>query len=125
MHRARAFFYVAAGVFLLALSFHLGSRSASAQSGSLFRVLNSVNPLVIETGGQIYLLSETGWRPPSELPPVALGSILVGDSGTYLTVDGTAIRKNGYTGAWDSYPLPGSVIPTQQGTWGAVKARYR
>jgi hypothetical protein len=32
MHRARSFFYVAAGVFLLALSYHLGARTAGAQA---------------------------------------------------------------------------------------------
>lgn len=32
MQRIRAFFYVSAGVFLLALAFHLGARSAAAQS---------------------------------------------------------------------------------------------
>lgn len=33
MHRARTFFYVAAGVFLLALSYNLGARSAGAANG--------------------------------------------------------------------------------------------
>ena len=34
MHKARAFFFVCAGIFLLALAYHLGARSAGAQSGS-------------------------------------------------------------------------------------------
>ena len=34
MHKARAFFYVCAGVFVLALSWHLGARSATAQGGA-------------------------------------------------------------------------------------------
>jgi hypothetical protein len=32
MHKARAFFFVCAGIFLLALSYHLGARSAGAQA---------------------------------------------------------------------------------------------
>src|SRR5262249_33696920 len=32
MQRAKAFFYVCAGIFLLALSYHLGARSAVAQA---------------------------------------------------------------------------------------------
>jgi hypothetical protein len=32
MHRAKAFFYVCAGIFLLALSYPLGARSAGAQA---------------------------------------------------------------------------------------------
>jgi hypothetical protein len=31
MHRARAFFFVCAGIFLLALAYHLGAQSAGAQ----------------------------------------------------------------------------------------------
>jgi hypothetical protein len=34
MHKARAFFFVCAGIFLLALSYHLRAHSASAQQGS-------------------------------------------------------------------------------------------
>ena len=33
MHKARAFFFVCAGIFLLALSYHLGARGAGAQAG--------------------------------------------------------------------------------------------
>jgi hypothetical protein len=45
MQRARAFFYVCAGVFLLALSFHLGAQSARAQAPN--------NPIVCETNGVV------------------------------------------------------------------------
>jgi len=34
MHRAQTLFYVAAGIFLLAVSYHLGAQTASAQVGS-------------------------------------------------------------------------------------------
>jgi hypothetical protein len=34
MHKARAFFFVCAGIFLLALAYHLGAQSATAQSQS-------------------------------------------------------------------------------------------
>jgi len=34
MHKARAFFFVCAGIFLLAVAYHLGARSAVAQVGS-------------------------------------------------------------------------------------------
>jgi len=32
MHRARSFFYVCAGLFVLALAYHLGARNAGAQA---------------------------------------------------------------------------------------------
>ena len=41
MHKARAFFYVAAGIFLLALSYHLGARNAGAQVGSIVGISTS------------------------------------------------------------------------------------
>ena len=127
MHRARAFFYVAAGVFLLVLSYHLGARSAAAQSGSFFQVLNASNPLTVEVGGQVYYLDKSVpvWRHPSAMPPVPVGSLLAGDGGTYITEDGTAWWPDGGPG-WQSLPLPGSgPVPTQRETFGALKARYR
>ena len=42
MHKARAFFFVAAGSFLLALAFHLGAMTATAQAPS--------NPVVAIAG---------------------------------------------------------------------------
>src|SRR5881296_3029084 len=54
MHRARAFFYVCAGVFLLALSYHLGARSAGAQApGNL--VVTAAGSLVLTANGDVYL----------------------------------------------------------------------
>jgi hypothetical protein len=46
MHKARAFFFVCAGIFLLALAYHLGARSAGAQAPG--------NPLVSGDGYAIY-----------------------------------------------------------------------
>jgi hypothetical protein len=39
MHRAKAFFYVCAGIFLLAFSYHLGAQSANAQVANVVRRL--------------------------------------------------------------------------------------
>ena len=43
MHKARAFFFICAGLFLLALAYHLGARSAKAQAGSCI-VAGSIAP---------------------------------------------------------------------------------
>jgi len=40
MHRARTFFLVCAGIFLLALAYHLGTRSATAEAPDNRIVLN-------------------------------------------------------------------------------------
>ena len=50
MDRAKAFFYISAGLFLLALSYHLGARSAGAQAPG--------NPIVTDWGG--YLVTANG-----------------------------------------------------------------
>jgi hypothetical protein len=44
MHKARAFFFVCAGIFLLALSYHLGARSAGAQSGGTVEGASFIAP---------------------------------------------------------------------------------
>jgi len=57
MPKARAFFYVCAGLFLLALSYHLGARSATAQApgNPVVALLNSDTPITVATAnGDIY-----------------------------------------------------------------------
>ena len=125
MHKARAFFYICAGLFLLALSYHLGARSAGAQAGAQFRVLSTANPLAIESCGQVFYLSpEGGWVSPSDLPPVPVSSLVAGN-GDYVASDGTGWHKDGYTGAWHAFPYPCAPVPAQRETFGSVKARYR
>ena len=121
MNVAKKFFYVCAGLLMLAVAYHLGALNAGAQS-SQFRVLHPDG--VIETGGQVYALGELGWVVPSSLPPVPATSIVAGH-GPYITVDGTAWRLDAYTGEWRSYPLPGGPTPTRPSTFGSIKAKYR
>ena len=119
---AKRFFYACAGLFLLALSYHLGASNAGAQSQT-FRVLYP-GPLLIETGGQIYSLDAPfGWRVWSDPPPVLATSILAG-KGPFITTDGTAWDKYA-NGEWRSYPLPGQPTPALHESWGQLKARYR
>ena len=47
MHKARAFFFVCAGILCLALAYHLGARSATAQAPA--------NPVVGVAGGGTHL----------------------------------------------------------------------
>jgi len=128
MNRARAFFGVAAGVFLLMLSFHLGAQSVRAQSGPFFRVLNPGNSLVIETGGQIFYLDKSSppiWRQPSSVPPVPASTLVAGDGVAYIAEDGTVWWPISES-AWQSLPLPGSgPVSPQRESFGALKSRYR
>ncbi len=115
-------FYASASILMLALAYHLGASTATAQSG-LFRVLNPGGPLIIEVGGAVYTFNGSAWEQPSLAPPpVPASSLLVGDSQTYMTVDGTTWVWNNQ---WQSVPLPGSPTPAAQPTFGQLKAQYR
>jgi hypothetical protein len=73
MHRARAFFSVCAGVFLLALSYHLGARSAGAQApgNPVVGLASDSNHDVLyaaTANGDVYILpspnsASSTWRP--------------------------------------------------------------
>ena len=55
MHRARTFFYVAAGVFLLALAYHLGARNAGAQDPGY-----PIAAAVSNGSGQLWVFASNG-----------------------------------------------------------------
>src|SRR5690349_5865855 len=57
--KARSFFYVCCGLFLLALSYHLGARNAGAQSGSS----RWVGGNYFVAGGQLWKCTPySGWQ---------------------------------------------------------------
>lgn len=57
MQKAKAFFYVCAGMFLLALSYHFGASTAIAQGPG--------NPVICETNGAIVLANGDVYTIPS------------------------------------------------------------
>ena len=96
MHKARSFFYVCAGLLCLALAYHLGARSATAQVGSS----NPVVAAFLNNGD-----SRQQWA------YTANGDVYyTGDAGR------TWIRLGNVFSA---------PTPATQETWGGVKARYR
>ena len=55
MQRAKAFFFVCAGVFLLALSYHFGAMSAGAQApGNPVVATFGGAPVVVTANGDVY-----------------------------------------------------------------------
>ncbi|MBI1799855.1 MAG: hypothetical protein HYR73_09245 [Candidatus Eisenbacteria bacterium] len=57
MQRARTFFYGCAGILLLALAYHFGAGSATAQQGSMvsgFTAVNSTYYIVLTGNGDVY-----------------------------------------------------------------------
>ena len=142
MHKAQAFFYVAAGVFLLALSYHLGARSAGAQAGNPVcagtAVLDGRQNWAVTSNGTVY--EQTGndagpgvWYSIRTIPvasrPVAL-SVFQPASGAdptflLLTEDGTAYHWVTWHGDYTTSSVFGGPTPARQSTWGRVKSRYR
>ena len=122
---ARKFFFVAAGMFLLALSYHFGASTAGAQA-TQFRVLDA-SQMYVETGGQIYYWDPSGfggWRTPSSVPPAPASSILAGHA-PYITTDGTLWAVDASGTSWTSHPLPSGPTSALHESWGQVKARYQ
>jgi hypothetical protein len=133
MHKARAFFFVCAGIFLLALSYHLGATSARGDvSGTGWFIAGT------DTGGSPYVMTASGdwWR---YLPSYGwlsdLGNIFGGSTGGRTIVSllpGIALTSTGevWYGGLGSRPWVNAgappLGPTQatQPTWGQVKAKY-
>lgn len=97
---AKKFFYVCAGVFLLALSYHLGAESAKAQGptpGAQFG-------FAVDASNNMYVMTD--------------------DGNVFLRM------HNGINGlAGPVYPMgnfwAGGPTPAKQESWGTVKQRYR
>jgi len=131
MPRARAFFYVSAGILLLALSHHLGARSATAQALG-FRVLGENGPF-IAVGESVYEMDYYGWQPvpPGSpggdvtLPPVPVSSLVLYLGGQAITQTGEGWIRDGNTGVWHSVGTPPGVTPAQRQTFGQLKSDYR
>ena len=95
---ARKFFYVCAGLFLLALTYHLGARSVGAQAPG--------NPVV----ATIPLACGT-----------VDGAVVTANGDVYVTQGGDCFAKWTHRGNVFS----GGPVPVTQETWGRLKARYR
>ena len=131
---AKRFFYVSAGLLSLALAYHVGARSATAQLG------------LVEAGKIDVSISGTG------IYTCAVGRTFYTDyAGTAISVPvpgsarivATGLGSRGYTAmlengdlywfnqepsvvAWQYLGnMLGSATPVTRETWGGVKARYR
>jgi len=94
---AKKFFYVCGGLLMLALAYHLGATSATAQapSNSVVGTFGELSPqAVVTANGDVYV-----------------------SSGNPQPLSGWSWRANIFGG--------GDPVPTTDATWGQVKARYR
>ena len=98
---AKKFFYACAGVLCLALAYHFGATSASAQAGSPVTGMAVAN---LGCGGEVYVMTANG------------------DVYRRSYICGALTGSSGMIGNYWSGAGPTSV---KSGTWGEVKARYR
>ena len=133
MRRTKAFLSVCTGVFLLALSFHLGATSARGQVGGTGWFISGVNG----GGGWATKASGDVWR---YVPGIGwlndIGNIFGGASGGRVIVSllpGEAVTSAGevWYGTVNGVPWvnagvpPLGPTPEAQQTWGQLKAQYR
>lgn len=129
MHRAKAFFFVCAGVFLLALAYHLGATSATAQATSVAEVLgvDSGSGAAAVVGRIMYIKGGGTLNPMLTSPPVpGVERIVACAPYRVLLENGDVYSWTGNPQPWDydgRLDLPGGV-PTTQQSWGSVKQRY-
>jgi len=134
--RSRTFLHVSLGILALAAAYNLGARSATAQSGMIEASEISdvpggpvagvvVNRMLYSAyGGNGSDPFHLSLRAP--LPVPGLSRIISVDP-----TDGTVLLENGDWFSWEggAWHLRGNMLgiatPTNQESWGGVKARYR
>jgi len=128
MQRARAFFFVCAGLFLLVLSHHLGARSAGAQAGAVIEGVNaSGGPITAVVNGVFeHVDPTTGMIGLTAAIPVpghvidTANSFLIYDNGDIY------VLADSHNGTWRrSGSIVAGPVPARQESFGSVKVRYR
>ena len=136
--RARSFCYVCLGVLALALAYHLGASTATAQTSGAFLVGSfdvDTDIVAVDGTGQV---SALGWHNGRGLHA---GPIALPKAGTVVSVAGDvpsidAVRLCVLYADGDAYEyresswtycgnLGGVPTPAQRESMGSVKARYR
>jgi hypothetical protein len=132
---ARKFFYVAAGVFLLALSYHLGASNAVAQGPGVGLVTKLVGTgdFAVESycspNGDIFQRLDGGWTKTSNVFGGAPGgrTVVSYACGVAVASSGEVFGSPqwGY-GPWTSMGFPGGgPVPALQESWGQLKNHYK
>src|SRR5262245_3962761 len=76
MYRAKAFFYVAAGVVLVAFSSHLGGRSASGRQVGTGSFDYDADPCALDAIGRLWILSKASHQTLGPIPLPGSGQVL-------------------------------------------------
>jgi hypothetical protein len=132
---ARKFFYIAAGMLMLALVYHLGSGTAGAQGFGLGLVCKLDGTDMYGTqsycspSGDIFQYWNGHWAKTSNVFGGAPGArtIISYGSGVALASNGEVFASvlKGW-GPWTSLGFPaGGPTPALHESWGQLKSRYR
>ena len=132
MQRAKAFLYVCVGIFLLALAYHLGAASATAQSGTIDAAGTEGSDFNAVVGRVLYTSDGDGGtrvaRPPipGSDPVIAVNGAPNGNTAMLANGDCYRFIVSGSPNGWlYQGNVFGTATPARQSTFGAVKARYR
>ena len=141
MHRARAFFYVCAGILLLAPTNPLGVQEATAQApdnpAASVTFFGDGYAVALTANGDIYYSEGTGgttWQPrgsmfsgpPPEGNPVVAVQFIADHDLLALTANGDIYYSNGTGGlTWEPRGNIFGATSSQRESFGAMKSRYR
>jgi hypothetical protein len=128
---ARKFFYVAAGMLMLALSYHLGARTAMAQGGQidggkvLFSGIGNGWRASGVVGRDFCVMTDNGSQMTFSPPIPGTQPILDTDpmGSAVLLGDGEVLKYTGSGWVAIGNILPGPV-PALHESWGQLKSRY-
>lgn len=136
---AKKFFYVCAGLLLLALAYSFGASRAVAQgAGNPFVGIVSAESFVtvITRSGDVYLRQGDGAFQQSVHVPGGSPVVSANNDGAAVNIwviceDGSVYRNSAYAmltmnSAWTlTGSIPGASTPTSTSTWGSVKVGQR
>ena len=134
---AKKFFYVCAGLFLLAAAYHLGAQSAKADWDETL-----TGPIVGGDGWKFYTRSGEAWEVQREGPPwhrtpaydlpvpasdVKLVTLDYSGQGRLVTKSGDAwVHDYGESCSWVYVgPFPGGSVQVESKSWSGVKDAFR
>jgi hypothetical protein len=129
---ARKFFYISAGMLMLALAFHFGASTSTAQGGTVLEGASIQFPAGIPDAratacvNRIYRWMQSGGT-PNEFPVPVPGTSPVVATDTYgnvLLENGDWFQHNGTAWAYRGNLAGGGPTSTERTTWGQAKSPY-